>query len=390
MIKKTIKTFFESESAIGILLLVSAVVAVIMANSDGYIPYQQFFTMSMPIRIDSIMYFKEMSIVDWINSGLMSIFFFLIGLELKRELMVGELSSRKKLAMPSIAALGGIVVPALIFTFLNRYDQKNIAAFAVPCATDIAFAYGAISLFGKRISESLKVFLVALAVLDDLVAIAIIAIFYAHEIQVFYLLLASNFVIALFLLNFFKVKRVELYVIFGILLWMAVLKSGVSTTVAGLITALFIPMKVGNKQIASNVVHQISSVVNFLILPLFVFANSGVRIDNFSFDIFHSKMVLGVIAGLFLGKQIGVMLFSFLAVKFKMAHLPRGANWFEFWGVAIFTGIGFTMSLFIGSLVYVGEDSWLFDLLKVGILCGSLLSAIMGFVVTTIATKNSK
>ncbi len=390
MIKKTLKTFFESEIAIGFLLLVSTLLALLIANSTNYIFYQQFFAINLPIRIDSLFYFKELTIRDWINDALMAIFFFLIGLELKRELMVGELSSPKKFLMPAFAALGGVIVPAAIFLLLNAHEKENIAAFAVPCATDIAFAYGAIAFFGKKIPESLKVFLVSLAVLDDLVAIVIIAVFYTNEISQFYLFLAANFLVILFLLNFFKSKKISLYLLFGLFLWLSILKSGIHPTVAGLLLALFIPMQIGHKNLASDIAHKISPAVNFLILPLFAFANSGIRLDNFSFDIFYSKMAQGVIFGLFFGKQLGVMLFSFLAVKLNLVSLPRGVNWFKFWGASIFTGIGFTMSLFISSLVYSGEDLWRLDLLKIAILCGSLLSAIFGFLITSLAIKNSK
>jgi Na+:H+ antiporter, NhaA family len=387
MLKKTITTFFKSEIAIGAVLLLTTALALMIVNSQNYASYQQFFAIKLPIRIDSLRYFKELTIKDWINDGLMAMFFLLVGLELKREIMIGELSSKKKLMMPAMAAFGGIAIPALIFVLLNISNPKNLQAFAVPCATDIAFAYGAISFFGKRISNSLKVFLVALAVLDDLVAIIIIALFYSHDVDFFYLAMAFNAMLVLGLLNFFKSKKISLYLIFGAILWLMVLKSGIHATIAGVVVALFIPLQINNKPMLSSLAHKIAPVINFLILPLFAFANAGVRVDAFSFDIFMGKLTLGIIAGLFIGKQLGVMLFSFVAVKSGIAHLPRGTSWFELWGAAIFTGIGFTMSLFVGSLVFVREDQWMFDLVKVGVLTGSALSIIFGFMITFLATR---
>ena len=316
----------------------------------------------------------------------MAIFFLLVGMELKREILVGELSSKSKVALPAIAALGGVIVPIFLFVFFNSGLKENLNGFAVPVATDIAFAYGMISLFGKRVSSSLKVFLVALAVIDDLIAIIIIALFYSHNVQLSYLILAALALVGLYGLNLVRCRRIHLYMILGFFLWLLVLKSGIHATLAGVILALFIPLQVKNESPLTKFAHKIAPMVNFLILPLFAFANAGVKIENFSFDIFTQPLVLGIIVGLFVGKQVGVMLFSFVAIRLKIAQLPRGTNWFQFYGAAIFTGVGFTMSLFIGSLAFVGNNE-LFDSVKIGVLAGSLLSAVWGIIVTYIATR---
>jgi NhaA family Na+:H+ antiporter len=386
MIKKALKTFFKSEISIGISLFVATVAALLIANSDNYTIYKDFFAISLPINFTSIGLHKELSLLDWINDGLMAIFFLLVGMELKREILVGELSSKQKVALPAIAALGGVIVPILLFVFFNAHAKENLSGFAVPVATDIAFAYGMISLFGKRVSNSLKIFLVALAVIDDLIAIIIIALFYSHNVELSYLILAALALVGLYGLNLVRCRRIYLYMILGFCLWLLVLKSGIHATLAGVVLALFIPLEVKNESPLTNFAHKIAPMVNFLILPLFAFANAGVKIENFSFDIFTKPLVLGIILGLFIGKQVGVMAFSFVAIKLKIAQLPRGTNWFQFYGAAIFTGVGFTMSLFIGSLAFVGNHA-LFDSVKIGVLAGSLLSAVWGIFVTYFATR---
>jgi len=384
-----LKIFFKSEIAIGVSLFVATVFALFVANSFAYEAYHEFLSINLPLSFEAIDFKRDMSIHAWINDALMALFFLLIGLELKREVLIGELSSKKKIALPLIAALGGVIFPALIFIFCNLDHKENLRAFAVPTATDIAFAYGMISLFGKKISNSLKVFLVALAVIDDLVAILIIAFFYSQEIDLIYLFLAALILLALAILNFKNSKKIAFYLILGAFLWFAILQSGVHATLSGVLLALFIPLQIKNKSLLGNLAHKISPTVNFLILPLFAFANAGVRIENFSTEIFLQPLVLGIIFGLFFGKQIGVMLFSFLVVKLKLVHLPRGANWAEFYGAAIFTGIGFTMSLFIGSLAFLGNDFAL-DEIKIGVLSGSFLSAVFGIFVVSFATRHSR
>lgn len=384
MPRNFIKTFFKSEISIGILLLAATALSLLVANSTGYEAYRDFLAISLPLKFDAINLYKNLTIHDWINDALMALFFLLVGLELKKEILIGELASKSKVALPAIAALGGIIFPALIFIFLNFDHKENLRGFAVPTATDIAFAYGIISLFGKRISNSLKIFLVALAILDDLVAILIIAFFYSSHIDFNFLAFAALAILGLIFLNVKNSNKISLYLLWGIFLWLMILKSGIHPTLAGVILAMFIP-----KPLLANIAHKIAPTVNFLILPIFAFANAGVRIENFSAEIFTQPLVLGIIFGLFFGKQIGVMLFSFLAVKLKITHLPRGANWPEFYGAAIFTGIGFTMSLFIGSLAFLGNDL-AFDEVKIGVLGGSFLSALFGILVTYFATRHHR
>jgi NhaA family Na+:H+ antiporter len=319
----------------------------------------------------------------------MAIFFLLVGLELKREVLIGELSTKRKFALPLIAALGGIIFPIIIFLLCNFDHSNNLRGFAIPAATDIAFAYGLISLFGKRFSNSLKVFLVSLAVIDDLIAIVIIAIFYSHDLSFAYISLALLTLFGLGFLNFFKSQKISLYLFLGFFLWLMVLKSGLHPTIAGVLLALFIPLQVGNTPPLSKLAHKISPAVNFLILPIFAFANAGVQLQNFSADIFTQPLVLGISFGLFFGKQIGVMSFSFFAVKFNITYLPRGSNWLEFYIASILTGVGFTMSLFIGSLAFA-NDSSVFDEVKIGVICGSLFSATFAIALASVFKKQGR
>jgi NhaA family Na+:H+ antiporter len=386
MLKK-VKKIFELEAATGILLLMATIASLLVANSNLFIFYHDFFSFDLPINIEFISFHKDLTIRDWINDALMPLFFLLIGLELKEEILVGELSSKSKAMLPAIAACGGVIVPALIFYFFNFNHQENLRGFAIPTATDIAFAYGVICLFGKNISKSLKVFLISLAIFDDLVAILIIAFFYSQNLDLIYFLLALLTVSGLVILNLKKSTKISFYLILGGILWLMILKSGIHPTLAGVTLAIFIPRQ---KNLLHNLIKKIAPSVNFIILPIFAFANSGVRIENFSSEIFANPLVLGIIFGLFFGKQIGVMLFSFIAVKLGLTALPRGskggASWLEFYGVAILTGIGFTMSFFIGSLAFL-NDQIAFDAVKIGVLCGSFLSAIVGVLVINVKTS---
>jgi NhaA family Na+:H+ antiporter len=314
----------------------------------------------------------------------------LVGLELKEEILVGELSSKSRAMLPAIAACGGVIVPALIFYFCNFNHPENLRGFAIPTATDIAFAYGVICLFGKKVSKSLKVFLISLAIFDDLMAILIIAFFYTQNLDLIYLLLASLTLFGLVILNLKGSTKISFYLILGIVLWLMVLKSGIHPTIAGVALAMFIPRQ---KDALHKLIKKIAPIVNFLILPLFAFANSGVRIENFSWEIFNSPLVLGIILGLFLGKQIGVMLFSFLAIKLGLTHLPRSpkgvSSWLEFYGAAVLTGIGFTMSFFIGSLAFL-HNQVAFDEVKIGVLAGSFLSAVFGMAIIYTSLSRTK
>jgi NhaA family Na+:H+ antiporter len=382
---RIVKTFFKSEASIGILLMLSAVLALLISNSENAFIYNDFLNIHLPLNIPILKIYKEMTMLSWIDDFLMAIFFLLVGMELKKEVLVGELSKKSKITLPALAAFGGVLIPALFFFLINKNYPENLKGFAIPCATDIAFAYGMISLFGKKISNSLKIFLIALAVLDDLVAILIIAFFYTNSIDGVFLFAAIIAIIILALMNYKKVGKTYLYLFVGIFLWIFFLKSGIHATISGVILAFFIPLQVRNKQMLANLAHKIAPVVNFLILPIFAFANSGVTISNFSIETIHEPLTFGIIMALFAGKQIGVISFSFMAIKLKIAHLPRGADWFEFYGATILTGIGFTMSLFIGSLAF-SNNQFLFNEAKIGILVGSLFSTIFGLAICYLAT----
>ncbi len=368
--------------------MIAAALALIISNSSEHQIYKNFFATNLPLNFDYIDLNKDMTLLDWINDFLMAIFFLLVGLELKREILIGELSTNTKRSLPFFAACGGVIVPILIFYFCNKNNPENLRGFAIPCATDIAFAYGVITLFGSKISNSLRAFVVALAVIDDIIAILIIAFFYSKNIDSNYILLSCAALLSLMILNYFSVRSFFPYMICGIFLWLMVLKTGVHASLAGVLLAIFIPMQAKNKSMLTKLEQQIYPIVNFLILPIFAFANAGVRIENFSYNIFMQPLVLGVAVGLFFGKQIGVMLFSFFAVKLKLSVLPRGANWFSFYSATIFTAIGFTMSIFISSLSFSNND--LFEEAKIGVLFGSLLSIIFASLVIFIINANKE
>lgn len=376
-----VKKIFELEASTGILLLVVTIASLLVANSQYFTIYHGFFSFNLPLNISFVGIYKDLTIHDWINDALMAMFFLLVGLELKEEVLAGELSSKSRAMLPAIAACGGVIVPALIFYLCNFDRPENLRGFAIPTATDIAFAYGVICLFGKKVSKSLKVFLISLAIFDDLSAILIIAFFYSQSISPLYLILAFLCIFGLAILSLKKSTNLFLYLILGVILWLMVLKSGIHPTIAGVVLAMFIPRQ---KDILHKLIKKIAPTVNFLILPIFAFANSGVRIENFSFEILTTPLVLGITLGLFLGKQIGVMLFSFLAIKLGLTHLPRSpkgvSSWLEFYGVSILTGIGFTMSFFIGSLAFANNQA-AFDEVKIGVLCGSFLSAVCGMII---------
>jgi NhaA family Na+:H+ antiporter len=376
-----VKKIFELEASTGILLMIATAAALMTANSQNHEIYHQFFAIKAPLNLSFIGITKDLTLHDWINDALMALFFLLVGMELKEEILVGELSSKSRAMLPAIAACGGVIVPALIFYFFNLNHEENLKGFAIPTATDIAFAYGVICLFGNKISKSLKVFLISLAIFDDLNAILIIAFFYSQNLAPIYMIFAFVIVMLLAVLNLKNHARVSSYLVLGFLLWLMVLKSGIHATIAGVVLAMFIPRQ---KDVLHDLIKKIAPTVNFLVLPIFAFANSGVRIEEFSKEIFATPLVLGIIAGLFIGKQLGVMLFSFIGIKLGLTHLPRGAkgesSWLEFYGVSILTGIGFTMSFFIGSLAFPGNQM-LFDEVKIGVLAGSFLSAIFGIIV---------
>ncbi len=373
--------FFKKESAGGVLLMVAAVLAIIVANSPFSNLYTALLDVPVEIKIGALHIAKPL--ILWINDGLMAIFFFLIGLELKRELLEGELSEPKKIILPAFAAIGGMLLPALIYASLNWNDPAALKGWAIPAATDIAFALGILAVFGKRVPIALKIFLVSLAIMDDMGAIVIIAIFYTSELSVTSLVIAcaSLFVLAIFNLN--KLKSLTPYILVGIILWVAVLKSGVHATLAGVVLAFFIPLKTDAKDersLSKTLEHDLHDSVSYVIIPVFAFANAGVPLDGLSINTLLEPIPLGIILGLFFGKQIGVMLFSFIAVKSGIASLPEDINWKQLYGVSLLCGVGFTMSLFIGSLAFEqgGTEAILMND-RLGILAGSTLSAIVGY-----------
>jgi NhaA family Na+:H+ antiporter len=363
--------------AVGSTLIFATFCALIISNSNNFIIYHDFFNQNIDLNLEFLNIHKALTLRDWINDFLMAIFFLLIGLELKSEILIGELSSKKKMALPLICAIGGVIMPMLFFLYFNRNISENMRGLAIPCATDIAFAYGFITLFGKTFSNSLKIFLVALAVIDDLIAILIIAIFYSKNIEIFYLGYACLAIVGLMILNSRNSSKIFLYILCGLMLWLMILKSGLHATLAGVILAMFIPLKIGKNNFLKKIADKISPLVNFFILPIFAFANSGVRIEGFSSSQILSPIIGGVALGLFFGKQIGVMLSAYLSLKLGFAKLPRGTNWIEFYGASLFTGIGFTMSIFIASLAF-GDNLKNLDDARIGVLLGSIFSVIAG------------
>lgn len=374
------KRFLRLESAGGVLLIIAAIVAMLLANSPMAGVYQYLIDLPVVVQIGPLAINKPLLL--WINDGLMAIFFFLVGLELKREIMEGELSNASAVAFPAVGAIGGMVAPALIFVAFNYSDPVGINGWAIPAATDIAFALGILSLFGSRVPITLKVFLVSLAIMDDMGAILIIAIFYTSEVSLNALLVAAVCLVVLFVINNRKISALAPYIIVGIVLWVAVLKSGVHATLAGVALAMFIPMRDAKKPSRSplkGLEHELHNIVALIILPVFAFANAGVSFENVTMDYVLHPVPLGIALGLFFGKQIGIFGFCYAAVRIGWISLPKGVNWGNLYGASLLCGIGFTMSLFIGSLAFTDTDL-LFDE-KLGILIGSLLSGTLGYLV---------
>ncbi len=380
---KIIKEFIQKESASGILLIFATILALVLSNTFMSPLYESFLHLPVEIRIGSL--HLDKSLYHWVNDGLMAIFFLLIGLEVKREILEGHLSSLSQIALPGIAAVGGMVVPAAIYLIFNQYDPIAVNGWAIPTATDIAFALGILSLLGKRVPVSLKIFLMALAIIDDLGAIIIIAIFYTTDLSTLSITVAFFSLAVLIVLNMSRVTKKAAYFIVGTILWVSVLKSGVHATLAGVALAFTIPLNAQNenKQPISplkEIEHNLHFWVAFFILPLFAFVNAGVNITEISLSQMSGSVPLGIMLGLFIGKQIGVFGFSWIAIKLKLAKLPKSSNWKQFYGVSVLTGIGFTMSLFIASLAF--EDDSLFQYTdKLAILVGSFMSAIVGYLV---------
>ena len=377
-ISKPFRWFFKLEAASGLVLLFSAIFALIISNSTYADLY--FSTLEKYLFIGFNEIGLKLSILHWINDALMAIFFFFVTLEIKREFLQGELSNFKQALLPIIAAIGGMVVPALFYVIINFGDPETLNGWAIPSATDIAFSLGVLSLLGKRVPISLKVFLTALAIIDDLGAILIIAIFYSGDLNIVYLSLMSVAFILLLVINKFNIKKFLPYLIVGLALWDFTHNSGIHATIAGVLLAMTIPHRKKEKDFSLllKIEHAISPYVAFGIMPLFAFANAGVSLEGLSFSSLMDKVPLGIVLGLFVGKQLGVFVFSYVSIKLKIAQMPNNSNWFNFYGVGILTGIGFTMSLFVGNLAFV-ENMQYMDGVKIGVLTGSLLSTLAGY-----------
>ena len=388
----TIKNFLRLESSGGIILMAAAALALLAANTGAAGLYAYFIDTPVEVRVGALLIAKPLFL--WVNDGLMAIFFFLIGLELKREFMEGELSRPANVLLPALGAVGGMVVPVGVFVFMNRGDAVAMQGWAIPAATDIAFALGILTLLGSRVPISLKVFLVSLAIFDDLGAIVIIAIFYSGDLSTEALAVASACLAALAFMNRRNVMSISSYVLVGVIMWIAVLKSGVHATLAGVALAAFIPMRDPNNAGFSplrELEHDLHQVVAFGVLPLFAFVNSGIDLSGVDIDTLLHPVPLGIAAGLFAGKQIGIFLLCFIAIKLGLARLPEGANWGGLYGVSILCGVGFTMSLFVGSLAFenaVLNQELVFDE-RLGIILGSLLSGVMGYVVLHLTLPRS-
>ena len=383
------KWFFKLEAASGLLLLIGAAVALVISNSDlnGY----YFAILKTHILIGTQNFGLNLSIQHWINDVLMCVFFFIVTLEIKREFVHGELSRPSQASLPIIAAIGGMAVPAIIYVIINFETGDTLRGWAIPSATDIAFSIGVLSLLGKRVPVSLKVFLMALAIIDDLGAIIIIAFFYSTELQYMYLILMLGSFLALLIVNKFGVKKFMPYLLIGIFLWYFTHKSGIHSTISGVLLALTIPHRVHEKDFSLllKLEHFLSPYVAFGIMPLFALANAGVSLKGISFNTLLEPVPLGILCGLFFGKQIGVFLFSIVSIKLKIAQMPNNSNWLNLYGVGVLTGIGFTMSLFVGNLAFL-ENTQYVDGVKIGVLSGSLLSTILGYLLLlmTSAKKN--
>jgi len=377
-LSKPFRWFFKLEAASGLILFFAAIIALIVSNSDLSELY--FSTLNKYLFIGINSFGLKLSVLHWINDALMAIFFFFVTLEIKREFLQGELSNVKQALLPIIAAVGGMLVPALFYIFVNIGDSETLNGWAIPSATDIAFSLGVLSLLGKRVPLSLKVFLTALAIIDDLGAIVIIALFYSGDLSVKYLSLMLLAFLILLIINKFNIKKFLPYLIVGILLWDFTHNSGIHATIAGVLLAMTIPHRKKEKDFSLliKVEHAISPYVAFGIMPLFAFANAGVSLEGLSFESLLDKVPLGIVLGLFLGKQLGVFIFSYISIKTKIAQMPNNANWFNFYGVGVLTGIGFTMSLFVGNLAFV-ENMQYMDGVKIGVLVGSLLSTLFGY-----------
>ena len=392
MIAKTtsfFKWFIKQETSAGIVLVFMTVIALIVSNSVLSDTYFSILKTYIPIGFGE---FKlKLSVFHWINDALMAIFFLVVGLEIKREFVEGELSRPKQAALPILGAVGGMLVPALVYVAFNYETPETLRGWAIPSATDIAFSIGILSLLGSRVPLSLKVFLVALAIIDDMGAVIIIAIFYSTKLNIFYLTLVLISFLILMGLNKFKVKSFFPFAFVGTFMWFFTHESGIHATIAGVLLAITIPHEKEihghTHSMLKKVEHALAPYVSFIIMPVFALANAGVNLEGVSFIDLLAPVPLGICLGLFIGKQVGVFVFSIAAIKFGWAEKPDNCNWVSFYGVGILTGIGFTMSLFVGNLAFPNSD--IIDGVKIGVLLGSLFSTVMGYIILLLSTKKN-
>ncbi|HEY2567016.1 MAG TPA: Na+/H+ antiporter NhaA [Candidatus Aquirickettsiella sp.] len=383
---KFLHKFIQLEASGGISLGIATLLALILANSSWQTYYQTFLNFNVSIG-PSI----HFSFLHFINDGLMTVFFFLVSLEIKRELVQGELNTLTKALLPTLAAIGGMIIPALVYLTINHGYPQLISGWAIPMATDIAFSLGVLSLLGKHIPVALKIFLMALAIIDDLGAIIVIAIFYTQQIGWLYLFLSLLTFVGLLSLNYFKIQGFLPYCLLGIALWILIFNSGIHATIAGVLFGFTIPLNSSNKNFNSllhHLIHQLHPWIAFGILPLFAFANAGLSFSKISLATFLHPLPLGIIVGLFLGKQLGIFGASWLTVKTKLAKLPYQVNWWHIYGTALICGIGFTMSLFIASLAF--GDNELTTLVRLGVFTGSVLSGIAGYSILSLAQQKNQ
>ena len=388
--EKVFRAMVQHDSAGGILLIAGAVMALIFANSGLEHFYNGVLNLPLTLAIGDFEIAKPLLL--WVNDGLMALFFLLVGLEVKRELLEGHLSSPSQVILPGLAALAGVAVPSIIFASMNWGDAYSLRGWAIPSATDIAFALGVFSLFGRHLPVSLKLFLLSVAIFDDIAAIVIIAIFYSHGLSTLSLAIAGLGLAALFILNRLRVTHLAFYVLIGFIVWAAVLKSGVHATLAGFLIAWFIPINLENRHkqpMLPALEHDLQPWVAFFILPVFAFVNAGIDLGGVSWNTLAAPLTLGIIVGLFVGKQLGIFGVCWLAIKLKLAKIPHQASWLQLYGVSVLAGIGFTMSLFIGSLAFEGDAGGIIDQVKLGVLVGSLLSATAGAAILVLARRKA-
>ena len=388
---RQIKNFLKLESSGGILLFTAAILAIICANTSVQSVYFDFLQTQVVLKVGAFAIDKPL--LMWINDGFMAVFFVLVGLEVKREMFEGSLSSVRKASLPAFAAFGGMIVPALIYYFINHHDPELVRGWAIPMATDIAFALGIVALLSKQVPLPLKMFLLALAIIDDIGAIVVIAIFFSHEMSMPALIVASLAIITLFTMNRYKVVSMIHYLIVGSILWASVLKSGVHATLAGVIIGFAIPLRGKNGETPLyHLEHILAPWCSFVILPLFAFANAGVSFDGMSLEKLTSPVPLGIAFGLFIGKPVGVFLFSYVAVLLRLAGLPQGVNFKQIFAIAVLCGIGFTISVFIAGLAFGADNNSnnMLPLAQLGILIGTNLSAVLGYILLKATTNKNK